>query len=242
MAAAQQLLVHGGAVLIELVHGKAIPFRFFATVPHAEIFPESIGFRHRKIIDLVCSGMVSFHYCYCSLPSMIERTTSENNAPESPDSSTEDGAELHDLLPFTIGDQIFAVFTDQIDATAEARPVAPLPKAPAAVVGVVCVRGHMVTVLDAAAILTGAEKRWTPTLPFVLVLRGDDQLGLVAETCRETITVSAEDIEASDSFGESKAPVALGTVTYAGERMVILDAVRLFRRAVERRERRRRRF
>src|SRR5262245_58326609 len=36
----QQLLVHGGAKLIELVHGKTITFRFFATVPHAQIFPE----------------------------------------------------------------------------------------------------------------------------------------------------------------------------------------------------------
>jgi purine-binding chemotaxis protein CheW len=173
---------------------------------------------------------------------MIEPTTSESAAAQLLDASPDDGAALHDLLPFTIGNQIFAVFTDQIDATAEARPLAPLPKAPAAVVGVVCVRGRMVTVLDAAAILTGAEKRWTPTLPFVLVLRGDDQLGLVAETCRETITISAEDIEAPDSSDKSNMPVALGTVTYAGERMVILDAVRLFRRAVERRERRRRRF
>jgi len=173
---------------------------------------------------------------------MIEPTISENAAADLLDTSPDDGAELYDLLPFTIGNQVFAVFTDQIDATAEARPLAPLPKAPAAVVGVVCVRGHMVTVLDAAAILTGAEKRWPPPLPFVLVLRGDDQIGLVAETCRETITISAEDIEATDSSDESNAPLTLGTVTYAGERMVILDAVRLFRRAVERRERRRRRF
>jgi len=173
---------------------------------------------------------------------MIETTTSEKPAPESLDASTQDGAELHDLLPFTIGDQIFAVFTDQIDATAEARPVAPLPKAPAAVVGVVCVRGHMLTVLDAATILTGVEKHWPSTLPFVLVLRGDDQLGLAAETCRDTVTISAEDIEATASSDGTDAPVALGTVTYAGETMVILDAVRLFRRAVQRRERRRRRF
>ena len=173
---------------------------------------------------------------------MIETTTSEKPAPESLDASTQDGAELHDLLPFTIGDQIFAVFTDQIDATAEARPVAPLPKAPAAVVGVVCVRGHMLTVLDAATILTGVEKHWPATLPFVLVLRGDDQLGLAAETCRDTVTISAEDIEATASSDGTDAPVALGTVTYAGETMVILDAVRLFRRAVQRRERRRRRF
>jgi chemotaxis signal transduction protein len=75
-----------------------------------------------------------------------------------------------------------------------------------------------------------------------LVLRGDDQLGLVAETCRDTVTISAEDIEATGSSDDTHAPAVLGTVTYAGETMVILDAVRLFRRAIQRRERRRRRF
>jgi chemotaxis signal transduction protein len=76
----------------------------------------------------------------------------------------------------------------------------------------------------------------------VLVLRGNDQLGLVAETCRETITISAEDIEPAVSAGESSLAPALGTVIYAGEAMLILDATRLFRCAVQRRERRRRRF
>jgi len=173
---------------------------------------------------------------------MVETNTSEKLLTDLLDATPEDRAQLHDLLPFTIGDQTFAVFTDQIDATAEARPVAALPRAPRAVVGVVCVRGRMLTVLDAAAIMVGSETQWPATLPFVLVLRGDDQLGLVAETCRDTVTISAEDIETTDSSDDSNATVALGAVTYAGERMIILDAVRLFRQAVQRRERRRRRF
>jgi purine-binding chemotaxis protein CheW len=228
--------------LIEVVHGKAVPFRFFATVPHAEIFPESAALCHAK--SLTASAGAWFHFIVGIVhrPLMIETTTTELAAPTSDDATTQDGARLHDLLPFTIGDQTFAVFTDQIDATADARPVAPLPKAPAAVVGVVCVRGRMVTVLDAAAILNGAQTQWPATLPFVLVLRGDDQVGIVADTIRDTVTISAEDIEATDSTDDPNPPVALGAVTYAGERMVILDAVRLFRRAVQRRERRRRRF
>ena len=170
---------------------------------------------------------------------MMEPTTSDHR-PHSLDPS--DAAELHDLLPFTIGDQTFAVFTDQIDATAEARPLARLPRTPAAVVGVVCVRGHMLTVLDVGAILKGSETQWTPILPFVLVLRGDEQLGLVAESCRDTITISAEDIEGLNLVDYTDAPAALGTVTYGGERMIIIDAPQLFRHAVQRRERRRRRF
>ena len=172
---------------------------------------------------------------------MIEPVTSETAAP-SVDALPEDGAQLHDLLPFTIGDQIFAVFADQIETTAEARPAARLPRASPAVVGVVCVRGHMITVLDAVAILTGAARDWPPSLPFVLILRGNEQIGLVADTCRDTVTISAEDIEPALGAGESSPAPALGTVIYAGETMVILDPTRLFRCAVQRRERRRRRF
>jgi chemotaxis signal transduction protein len=100
----------------------------------------------------------------------------------------------------------------------------------------------MITVLDAIAMLTGSLTDWPPTLPFVLVLRGNEQVGLVAETCRDTVTISAEDIEPVASAGDLKAALTLGTVVYAGEAMMILDTTRLFRCAVQRRERRRRRF
>lgn len=155
--------------------------------------------------------------------------------------ASEDDAQLHDLLPFTIGDRIYAVFTEQVDGTAEGKAFARLPHAPHAVIGVVCVRGRMLTVLDPAVVLNGEAARWEKTLPYVIVLRSDEQLGLVAETCRDTITISAADIErpADDA---PPGELALGLVRYAGEEMVILDSKRLFSRAVQRRERRRRRF
>ena len=173
---------------------------------------------------------------------MIDRTTSEKAAAKLLGASAEDGARLRDLLPFTIGNQIFAVFADQVETTAEARPAAPLPRAPATVVGLACVHGHMITVLDPTAMLTGSLTPWPDTLPFVLVLRGNEQIGLVAESCRDTVTISAEDIEPVASVDDSNAPLTLGRVVYAGEAMLILDTTRLFRRAVQRRERRRRRF
>ncbi|HEX5705309.1 MAG TPA: chemotaxis protein CheW [Pyrinomonadaceae bacterium] len=155
------------------------------------------------------------------------------------DSDKAAAAQLHDLLPFAIADRLFAVFTDQVDATAEGKPFARLPRSPGAVVGVVCVRGRMLTVLDPAAALHEPTKDWEQTLPYVLVLRGDDQLGLAAESCRDTITISTDDIEPPNVNSED---AALGVVRYAGEEILILDAKRLFERAVQRKERRRRRF
>jgi purine-binding chemotaxis protein CheW len=157
-------------------------------------------------------------------------------------SSPEASAQLYDLLPFTINDFIFGVLTEQVDATAEAKPFARLPRAPGAIVGVVCVRGRMLTVLDAAAVLHAQTKDWPQPLPHVVVLRGDDQLALAAETCRDTITISTDDLERSSEDGAANGDPVLGFVTHGGEKIQIFDADRLFARAIQRRERRRRRF
>jgi len=150
--------------------------------------------------------------------------------------------QLHDLLPFTIGDQTFAVFTEQVDGTAEGKYFARLPRAPNAIIGVVCVRGRMLTVLDPTVVLGAEPPRWGKTLPTVIVLRGDEQLGLAAETCRDTITISATDIEQPTESTPLGDDFSVGLVRYAGEKMVLLDSTRMFARAVQPRERRRRRF
>lgn len=156
--------------------------------------------------------------------------------------SSEADTQLHDLLPFTIGDQTFAVFTEQVDGTAEAKHFARLPRAPNAIIGVVCVRGRMLTVLDPTVVLGAEPSRWGKTLPTVIVLRGDEQIGLAAETCRDTITISAADIEQPTESASLSDDFSLGLVRYGGEKMVLLDSTRMFARAVQPRERRRRRF
>src|SRR2546428_11796775 len=125
--------------------------------------------------------------------------------------------QLHDLVPFTAGERVFAVFADQVESTAEGKVPAPLPHAPPAVVGVVCVRGRMLTVLDPVALLTGESATWPKTLPSVIALRGEEQLGLAAESCRDTITVAVADIETREPEGENLADLILGLVRYSGE-------------------------
>ena len=93
-----------------------------------------------------------------------------------------DAAQLHDLLPFTLGDSVFAVFTDEVDATAESKLFAPLPRAPNSVVGIACVRGRMLTVIDPVALLNGESREWNQILSCVIALRGDEQLALAADT------------------------------------------------------------
>jgi chemotaxis signal transduction protein len=165
-----------------------------------------------------------------------------HSQPETPLADSTDEPQLHDLVPFLAGDRTFAVFADQVDGTAEARTPVPLPNAPPAVLGVVCMRGHMLTVLDPIAVITGETFAWPVNLPAVIALRGDEQLALAAHSCRDTITIAAEDIQPSSQLNQSGLESAvLGIARYGGEEIAVLRVDRLFAAAVQRKERRRRR-
>lgn len=148
--------------------------------------------------------------------------------------------QLRDLFSFSARDTTFAVFAEEVEATLESVRAAPLPHAPAAVLGVVSVRGRMVTALDPLALLNGGGK-WPAELPCIIALRGDEQLALAAEMLREVITIASTDIESANEPGGSNQAV-LGIARYGGEKIVILNTANLFSAAVRRRERRRRRF
>ena len=150
--------------------------------------------------------------------------------------------ELLDLFVFEAGSRIFAVPADQVDGTTEARVPAVLPQAPQAILGVVCARGRMLTVVDPTVLLTGQSLRWPHTLPCVIALRGDEQLALAAQNYRDKITVEDADIDRQSKSGVDATGLLLGRVRYGGEEIFVLDVQHLFQSVMRQRERRRRRF
>ena len=152
--------------------------------------------------------------------------------------------QLYDLVPFTAGERVFAVFADQVESTAEAKVPAPLPHAPPAVLGVVCVRGRMLTVLDPVALVTGEASSWPAVLPNVIALRGDEQLAVAAGERLDTITIAATDIQPPTQRDDEDilGRVALGIARYGGQEITVLCVALLCAAAMQRKERRRRRF
>jgi chemotaxis signal transduction protein len=152
-----------------------------------------------------------------------------------------DEPQLRDLFSFSAGDATFAVFAEEVEATAERSRPAKLPNAPPAVLGIVSVRGRMVTTLDPLALTNGAGGDWPAELPCVIALRGDEQLALAANSLGETITIASADIEPNLETGDSNQAI-LGLARHGGQEITVLNSANLFSAAVRRRERRRRRF
>ena len=165
--------------------------------------------------------------------------SSANSKIELPPPGT-DEPRLRDLLSFSAGDVTFAVFADEVEATAEGNRAARLPHAPATVLGVVSVRGRMVTAVDPLALVNGSDGERPSELPVIIALRGDEQLALAADSLNETITIAATDIEVAEE--NETHPAVLGIVQHGGKKIIVLDTANIFSAAVRRRERRRRRF
>jgi chemotaxis signal transduction protein len=152
-----------------------------------------------------------------------------------------------ELFVFEAGGRLFGLPADAVAGTVERAVPAKLPLAPATVLGVICVRGQMLTVLDPAA-LTGAPSPSRAVLPFVVTLCGDEQLALAAERLRGSSRVSANEIRlnarAENAWGAGAPPVEspiLGSVHHESQHILVLDPRKLFGAAMGKSERRRRR-
>jgi len=143
----------------------------------------------------------------------------------------------HEVQLLTVGGIVYGVFNECISAIVDWIEPAPLPHAPAPVLGVVSVQGRMLTVLDLAdfpaagvtlVVRTSANK--------IIALKGDEQLALAVDTVDEKVS------------GKLKSNIAdsvdfvLGTVNAGGREVSILNVDQLFAAAIQGRERRRRRF
>lgn len=142
---------------------------------------------------------------------------------------------IRQLRVFRRGGAKFAIPADDIATVAEWRRPTPLPQAPPAVRGVVSVQGRMLTVLDPVALLPESSVA-SEDAPFLVALRGDEQLGLVVDGQGETVSAAIED-QTNSANG-----TGLGVIKQQGDTIVVLDVKKLFPLAIRGRERRQRGF
>ncbi|HEV2707459.1 MAG TPA: chemotaxis protein CheW [Pyrinomonadaceae bacterium] len=149
----------------------------------------------------------------------------------------QDTRERRELIIMRAGERLFGLYADEADSvTEQARPT-PLPHAPAAVLGVVSVRGRMRTVLSPSALLGDADElSATKAARYVVSLRGDEQLALAVERVERVVEILTEDVR---THAYTDAPVRGVLTQEDASTIVLLDPARLFEAATRDVERRR---
>lgn len=148
--------------------------------------------------------------------------------------------ETRELFVLTAGGQLFAINAEETDGVAEGLTPAPLPRAPASVLGVVSVRGRMRTLLYPPALFAETHARedattTTGTPRFVVALRSDEQLALAADAVEGVVTINSDSLSLSDAV---ESPLG-ATLEHEGRHIQLLDPSRLFDAAMRGTERRR---
>jgi chemotaxis signal transduction protein len=141
------------------------------------------------------------------------------------------------------GARLFAVYTDEIEATSENLTPTPLPFAPPPVRGVVGQRGRILTVIDPLLLFPDASPSAPApappstlnSVPLIVALKGDEQLALGVESIEsELLHVAAHEHADADSLLRR-------TIRHGAESIALLDPARLFDAAMQGVDRRRRR-
>jgi serine/threonine-protein kinase len=170
---------------------------------------------------------------------IMKRPTTRTPKPAS-EAKQEVKAEARDLVLARAGGRRIGVLADEAASVEAWRAPVPLPHAPKAVLGIVSVRGRMLTVLDLRALLDG-QQAGAGDAPHtsIIILRGDEQLALAVESVDGTIKVNSDKIAPTDQDSNTSAVRALLT-DERGE-IAVLNTRELFDAAINGTERRRQR-
>ncbi|MCA1555268.1 MAG: chemotaxis protein CheW, partial [Acidobacteria bacterium] len=172
------------------------------------------------------------------------RSTSEERTPGDP---------RRRLFVMRSGSRLFAVYTDEVEATSENLTPTPLPFARPPVRGVVSQRGRILTVIDPLLLLqpdavapTNAPPPAPSTtrtpLPIIVALRGDEQLALAVEHIEHDIELYDDETAADAGAKISNSPRFLRRIIQPHTNAIaLLDPAHLFDAAMQGIERRRRR-
>jgi len=134
------------------------------------------------------------------------------------------------------GSRCLAVPVAEVDALVDWRTPTPLPGAPQSVLGVVSIRGRMLTVIDLTVLLGENELPREPKQ--IVALRGAEQLALAVDRAGDSIAIDGELVVSMGRVGS----LTVSVVTSGADQVEVLNTSELFAAAIRGRERRRRRF
>ena len=164
------------------------------------------------------------------------QSTPDSHAAQDTHTTTQASCEL---LLMQRGARTFGVFAGEADGIAEWRMPAPLPRAPQAVLGVVSLRGRMLTLLDPLALLDERTATQNQTPRFIVALRGDEQLALAVDHVEGVSKFSIDEIETAGK--PENQDILHGIVQRPTESIAVLDLNEIFATAMHGTDRRRRR-
>jgi len=131
-------------------------------------------------------------------------------------------------VTFRLADETYAINVMQVREVLRVTEIAPVPGAPGYVLGIINLRGNVVTVIDARTRM-GLLPKSTDDLSRVVVIEGRDHVvGMLVDSVAEVIELTDTDIEPAPSVGtDDGARCIQGVACRDNQLTIIVDLNRL---------------
>lgn len=131
-------------------------------------------------------------------------------------------------VTFRLAEEIYGINVMQVQEVLRMTEVAPVPGAPHAVMGIINLRGNVVTVLDTRDLFGLPKQDITEQTRIMIVECNKLVVGLLVDGVAEVVNIQTSDIDAAPSIGNAEnSRYIQGVYSHDGEILILVDLAKL---------------
>ena len=131
-------------------------------------------------------------------------------------------------VTFRLADEIYGINVMQVQEVLRMTEIAPVPGAPGCVLGIINLRGNVVTVVDARELFGLIRNESTDQTRIMIVEINKLIVGLLVDSVAEVINIQNSEIDSAPSIGnDDNSRYIQGVYSKNGEILILVDLNRL---------------
>ena len=136
--------------------------------------------------------------------------------------------ELYRWVTFRLADENYGINVMQVQEVLRMTEIAPVPGAPHFVMGIINLRGNVVTVLDMRKMLSLAPSEVTDNSRIMVIECGEVTVGLLVDSVAEVVNIRSSQIDPAPAVGnEDSARYIHGVFSNEEDILILVDLDKL---------------
>lgn len=133
-----------------------------------------------------------------------------------------------DWVTFHLADEKYGINVLQVKEVLRSTEITPVPGAPGFVIGIINLRGNVVTVIDARRRFGLPEKEMDEASRVVIIESGSQVIGMVVDSVDEVVSLRPSEIETAPNVGNDESSKYIqGVTNQSGELLILVDLRKL---------------
>ena len=131
-------------------------------------------------------------------------------------------------VTFRLADETYGIQVMQVQEVLRVTEIAPVPGAPSYVLGIINLRGNVVTVIDTRSRFGLMQKENDDSTRIVIIEAERQVIGILVDSVAEVVDLKSTQIESAPNVGNDESSRYIqGVATRDGELLILVDLDRL---------------